>query len=205
MLDRLTRARRADKVYRLASLSDESLEAILLDFGVGVEDLDDVRDAAIKSSAVVSPEDAIRISFERDSFWPGRFNRETYGVYYAAAETGTCIEEVKHYQNSVMSGQSSARYYRFIAAHFEGAMVDLRGQEQEFPQLISQDKSGYPFCQDLADAARQTGLDAFYTRSARRSDGTCIPVFAQGSLQSPSLEGGVRYYWNGASVSHVEF
>ncbi|MBR0751730.1 RES family NAD+ phosphorylase [Bradyrhizobium jicamae] len=205
MLDQLGKAHRADKVLRLASLSDESLEAILLEFGVGIEDLEDVRDAAVRSSVVVNPNDAIRFSFVRERFWPGRFNREGYGVYYAALEGQTCIEEVKNYQNTSMTAQSSAKYYRFISAQFDGMTVDLRGQEGAHPQLTSTDKSGYPFCQSLADVARQTGIDAFYTYSARDAGGTCVPVFQRSALQNPSLGGGVRYYWNGASVSHIEF
>jgi hypothetical protein len=92
MLDQLERKRRTNQDSRLASVPQESLEAILLELGVGIEDLDEVRDAAVKNNVVVTPEDVVRFSFQRDHFWPGRFNRETYGVYYSALEPRTCIE-----------------------------------------------------------------------------------------------------------------
>jgi hypothetical protein len=205
MLDRLERERRTDQVSRLASLPYESLEAILLDLGIGIEDLDEVRDAAVKNNVVVTPEDVVRFSFQRDRFWPGRFNRETYGVYYAALEPQTCIEELRHHRKKSITAQSSAQYYRFIFARFDGFSVDLRGQEEVHPELISKDESGYPFCQDLADAARATGIDGFYTFSARQPSGTCVPVFSQGAVHAAALGGGVRFYWDGSAVAHIEF
>jgi hypothetical protein len=167
MLDGLNKASKTDTIARLASLPNESLEAILFDMGVGIEDLDEVRDAAVKNSVVVTPEDVVRSSFQRDRFWPGRFNRETYGVYYSALEAHTCIEEIRHHRKRSINAQSSAQYYRWILAQFDGLAVDLRGQEEAHPELISNDASGYPYCQGLADAARNDRIDGFYTLSER--------------------------------------
>ena len=173
--------------------------------GVGIEDLDDVRAAAVKSNVVVRPEDVLRFSFQRDRFWPGRFNQQTYGVYYSALEQRTSVEEVLHHRKKTMSAQSSAQYYRFISAQFDGLVVDLRGQEKAHPELISKDESGYPFCQGLADAARESGTNGFYTPSARHPDGTNVPVFTQDALSNPTLGDGVRFYWDGSTVAYVDF
>jgi hypothetical protein len=205
MLDQLERKRRTNQDSRLASVPQESLEAILLELGVGIEDLDEVRDAAVKNNVVVTPEDVVRFSFQRDHFWPGRFNRETYGVYYSALEPRTCIEELRYHRKNSIRAQSPAQYYRFIFAEFDGLSVDLRGQEEAHPELISKDESGYPFCQNLADAARAANIDGFYTSSARQQGGTCVPVFSQAALRTPAIGGGVRFYWNGSTVANIEF
>jgi hypothetical protein len=204
MLERYGRNERSDETVRLAAVPRESLEAILLELGIGIEDFADVRDAVIAAKIVVTPQDVIRNSFERNSFRAGRFNRDTYGVYYAALEPETCTAEITyHLLKDAADSGFSPRYYRFIGARFVGSAVDLCGSSEELSFLISKDEAGYPLCQLLADEARNTGVDAFYTSSARREGGTCVPVFVQAGIRNPVLLSGMRFYWDGQSiVSH---
>ena len=50
------------------------------------------------------------------------------------------------------------------------------------PDLVSSTTSGYPFCQSLANEAREIGVDGLHAPSARRPGGVCVPVFSEQAI-----------------------
>jgi hypothetical protein len=60
--------------------------------------------------------------------------------------------------------------------------------------LVSPTDAGYPFCQRLATAAIAQGVDAFYTRSARHQNGTCVPIFNSRSITNAQTLARFRFF-----------
>ena len=121
-------------------------------------------------------------------FREGRFGDGTIGVYYSAIEEDTCKKEVAFYLNEQIKDLNRDKYprtYHSIECHYEGATVDLRGKEKKYPNLVSNTKTGYPFCQDLARRAVERGIVGFLAPSARNPGGTCVPVFRRTALSDP--------------------
>ena len=81
----------------------------------------------------------------------------------------------------------SPRYFQMIKCNYDGATIDLRGKEQQHPDLTSRTNAGYPFCQALGLEAVGRGVDGFLAPSARREGGTCVPVFKRAALSEPRV------------------
>ena len=79
------------------------------------------------------------------------------------------------------------REYSLVECLFEGSTVDLRGQEKHDPDLISETESGYPFCQRLEQKAVNSGIEGFFTPSARHRHGVSVPIFNRDSIVEPQI------------------
>ena len=122
-------------------------------------------------------------------FSEGRFGDGTMGVYYSAIDEDTCRKEVAFHLLGQISGLKQdphPRTYDSIVCRYEGTTIDLRGKEHEFPELVSQTRRGYPFCQEIAREAVARGADGFFAPSARNPGGTCVPVFTREALFEPT-------------------
>jgi hypothetical protein len=204
LLNELPRRRRQDVLSRLASLPTARLEALLLDMNVNPADLDDVKEAVLGVESITTPADAIRYSFVRQDIREGRFNTTSLRVLYAALEPETCLAEIKYHSDDLRDagGPIGSRFYDLLEVDFVGEVIDLRGLEATYPALVSIDKSGYPFCQQLGTAANVMGLDALYAPSARSNGGTCTPVFTEASVTNPVRVRRFRLFWDGHAVAH---
>lgn len=105
----------------------------------------------------------------------------------------TCKCEVEyHVSHQIAENESEAisnpRYYHLIKCKFVGTTVDLRSQEIAHSELVSKTDSGYPFCQMLGLEAKELNIDGFFTLSARKTGGTCVPVFSRAALSETSME-----------------
>ncbi len=113
-----------------------------------------------------------------------------------ATEEITCERELEFHLEAELAEKGSPtlpylRFYNLIDCGYLGATVDLRGQEETCPDLVSETKPGYPFCQSLALEAVEYGVEGFLTASARNDGGTCVPVFARPALFGPTIRHGV--------------
>ena len=95
-----------------------------------------------------------------------------------------------------------SRSYSLISCNYSGVTADLCGQESTHPELISETKEGYPFCQKLGAQAIEREIDGFVTPSARNNGGTCLPVFARSSLSEPTVKLQVKLI---ISPTEIEF
>ncbi len=114
-----------------------------------------------------------------------RFSDGSFGVFYGALDVATCEAEVVHHGRSVFSRGDVVNYqvFRFSYAGRTADLVPLLGR---WPSLVSDD---YNFCNLLGAEAQRARLDGFLAPSARRRDGTCLPVFRGPALsQLPSTE-----------------
>jgi hypothetical protein len=192
---------RSAQVLRLVALPRERLETILTERGIAFDDLEDVKAALVGVGAVLTAEDAVAYTFSREVHLPQRFNTAEFPAFYSALGKDTCIAEVKYHLSALVS-TAFPRYYHFLEVAFNGTALVLCGHQGDHPELISASNSGYPFCQELAAAARQDGIDALYAPSARHSGGICVPVFHAHVLSSPQITGSLRFLLNETAFDH---
>ena len=161
-------------VLRLAAIPSRRLETMLLDRRIKLDSLEEILELLSPGDLVTSPEDVLEHAFRPQSthdihdtpFPRSRFSDGTLGIYYSATEERTCEDEIAFHLGS--SGPEGVpRYYSLITCKYEGQTVDLRRADEDHPELVSKDESGYSYCQNLAKWAVEQGRDAFLTPSAR--------------------------------------
>ncbi len=203
MLDPFQRETVSEQVSRLIALPTKPVEAILVARGIPLEDLDEVKAALASVGAVVTPRDAVRYTFTRNPILPQRYNTAQFPTFYTAQDHNTCIAEIKYH----MAGYIAAFeiwYYHFLEVAFSGDILNLVGHEVEYPDLVSASDAGYPFCQKLATAARDEGIEGLHAPSARRSGGVCVPIFFEKAISHPAISSTVRLSIAGTVIEHEE-
>ena len=195
MLEFLTPKKEQHTVVRLWAVSDANVER-LLNRGISPGSFPEIQGRLRKLKHVFEPTQLIDKVFEPSTnpkyptpFAKTRFTNGKKAVFYSALEDETSIEEIKYHQTR--SGEFSdlentphapPRYFRLYETDFNGTMLDLFTIHPDCPELTSADESGYTKCQQLAEEARSRSINGFLTPSARRSEGTCTPIFDRQSL-----------------------
>ncbi len=185
-----------ETVYRITSLPSEKL---LEERGANSESLDEIRNLLNSLGNPLTVDQIIDHTFqpkpkgdESNPFPVSRFSDGTFGVFYSAIEIPTCKREVEsHLADEIAENGSETlpytRYYQLIECNYSGTTVDLRGKEKVHSELVSSDKTGYHFCQQLGAEAKELELAGLLTRSARQAGGTCVPVFERVALSNPNI------------------
>ncbi|MCI5073199.1 RES family NAD+ phosphorylase [bacterium] len=125
----------------------------------------------------------------------GRFNTADFGVWYGALEAETSEIEALHwfYQHEKERlPQAKTDIHRdrkmFKAKIKTGKAIDLRTKKEiDQKQLIGEN---YGYTQNLAKVARASGVELFFTPSARNLGGNCTPIFKREAI----LEDQIIYY-----------
>ena len=106
-----------------------------------------------------------------------RFSDGAYSVFYRSLESETAKVEVCHSFRKYAGKPTSSRtaYYSRFSCRFDGSVKDLRPMHTAWPGLTHD--SDYSFCNDLGAESVASDLDGLLTPSARRPDGTNLPVF----------------------------
>ena len=115
----------------------------------------------------------------------GRFSDGSFPVFYSALEPETAEAEIQyHFAKSAgtPTGLRTAYYSRF-SCRFHGVVKDLRPKHADWPDLTH--SSDYQFCKILGKEAVILELDGLETPSARRSDGTNLPVLRRPAISNP--------------------
>ncbi len=182
------------EVFRLASISNETLRTLLLGMGIAPTSLEEIENLVnnVGKGITISAEDVVENSFNPSERTPPfqvtRFGDGTIGIFYSALEEETCKRECEfHLSNDNFETSNHPRFYSMIKCCFQGSTLDLRGCESKHPELVSDTDVGYPFCQELGKHAVQNGIKGFFTPSARLKRGTCVPVFFRTAVTEPQV------------------
>lgn len=178
-------------VIRLHALSDD-IDAIILEKGIRPESVPEIR-RSLRARGL--PFDADQIvdhvftprSGDGTSYRPGRFGDGTYAVFYSSLEEDTSIAEVGHHQANELKTSGGKHHFTIYGFSYSGQTVDLWSKQPSWPELTSDAHTS--FCRDLGKEAAKTGKDGFRTPSARKSDGTCVPVFNKSALSGTTKVG----------------
>ncbi|MEK6681605.1 MAG: RES family NAD+ phosphorylase [Nitrospirota bacterium] len=118
-----------------------------------------------------------------------RYSDGSIRVFYSALERETAEVEVKHHMRKYLTQHTTKPrtvYFLRFACDFSGYSKDLREKYNEWPWLTHD--TDLSMCHGIAREAVQEGLDGFLAPSARRNNGTCLPVFKRAAISNPERE-----------------
>lgn len=192
LLDEIPTVRNHRRIYRLANLSqdDEFLEELELD-ALGEREL---RELLVAAGYKTSLEELWDAPFrpKRRLIMATRYSDGSYPVFYSALDPATAKAEVAHWFSNFggrPQGQRSA-YYQHFTCLFEGKEKDLRDKRSEWPELVHD--SDYTFCNRIGAEAVRLELDGLVVPSARRENGSNLPVFKRCAIRDPKSQGLVK-------------
>ena len=136
---------------------------------------------------------------------PTRYSDGSWPVFYSALERETAEKEVAcYYVSGAIGDPSKGRiaYLSVFRCRFSGEARDLRPKREEWGELISPHTDN-PFCQSLGREAIEAAIDGFLAPSARRSDGTTVPVFSRDSLSHAHIDGDASFRFDTTTNKYI--
>lgn len=131
-----------------------------------------------------------------------RFSDGTYGVFYAAHERDTAVDETV-YHRARFFGRTAFRPFdadmRVYAVDVTGEFHDLR--DADLPDVYSPER--YDASRSLASRLRDAGSNGIVYRSVRRPQGRCIAVFRPKRLSRCRIDRHLTYHWDGTRINVV--
>lgn len=132
-----------------------------------------------------------------------RFTDGSYGVYYAALDLNTAIEETRFWQARQMADSNEPpfeRIMRVYQAHTNpiNSVVDVRKDK------AAHLPDSYAYSQSLGREFKDAGDYGVYYRSVRNSGGECIGAFRPKLLKRARQGKHLRYCWDGESIFHID-
>lgn len=114
-----------------------------------------------------------------------RFSDGSFSVFYSSLDPETAEAEVRHSFRKYAGKPTTSRtaYYSRFSCRFDGSIKDLKPLHKDWPDLTHD--SDYSFCNELGAEAMASGLDGLLTPSARRPNGTNLPVFRRQAISNP--------------------
>ena len=120
------------------------------------------------------------------SYPKSRFSDGSFPVGYFSLESETAEAEVRYWFYEKFAGKPSSgriAWYSRFNCDFQGHTKDLRPMQTMWPDLMH--GNDYTFCAHLGTEAVSGNLDGLLTPSARKPDGTNVPVFTRRALSNP--------------------
>lgn len=131
---------------------------------------------------------------------PGRFNDDTFGVFYAAREEPTAIAETRfHYARILRDAREGHVLFgaRVLLADIAAAPLDIRGRADSLPELYDPDPDRYGPAQRWAAEQRTHGADGVVYDSVRHAGGECIALFRSRLVTACRVGDRLAYEWDG--------
>ena len=122
-----------------------------------------------------------------------RFSDGSFGVFYSSLESETAEAEVRHWaprRSSARSPGQRTLWYLRLECDFDGNTKDLRLMQVEWPKLTHD--HDYELCNRLGAEAVAVILDGLLAPSARKKNGTNVPVFTRRAIDNPRENGWVE-------------
>jgi hypothetical protein len=128
--------------------------------------------------------------FRYTSPYPSRFRKANApGVWYGAFDQQTACAEVGYWRWRFVMDSEALREGELVSEHslfqarVSGRHIDLCSPPWDALAATWRHPRDYSACQDLADHAREQGLDWISYSSARQPEGLCAAVFAARALK----------------------
>ena len=138
-------------------------------------------------------------------FGPPSLTAESFGVYYAARDEATAIEEVKYHRTAFLEGMRAPAQdldFEVLKAPVKGAhFYDLRDRQRDFPDVYS--PTAYSASQKLGVELRSRDADGIAYDSVRREGGECVAVFRPRCVGPARPVKQLIFRWDGAAITAV--
>lgn len=131
-----------------------------------------------------------------------RFSSGDYGVFYAALEVETAIEESKCGQVRFLSATAEPPFemtMRAYATQVALPLLDIRGPAYDY----CHGPNDWPAAQKFGRKARAADENGLWYRSVRNPGGECIAGFRPLSVEPVTQAKHYRFAWDGTSITHV--
>lgn len=133
--------------------------------------------------------EAIDYPFTSDTTVASRYGDGTVRVWYGALDEATCLAETCWHQLRQLQAVegiagSVTRYRAVYQVRARGLFLELRGKEEEHPELVDDD---YAATQAVGKHAAAQGLPGVLYPSARWPGGSSLAVFRSEPLSDPVL------------------
>lgn len=189
MIEHINRELLGSITFRYASQKDN--KKVLQEMGMEPENVEEMLVFLRDRNKTDSLESLLDKPFEPKSQLdpePTRFSDGAIRVFYSALEPETAQAEVSAWYVKFAlnnAGEDRIAYYQRFSCDFQGTVKDLRPHLAAIPCLIQDKATGYPDCNRIGTEAATEGLDGLLTPSARKPEGTCLPVFRREALSNP--------------------
>lgn len=133
-----------------------------------------------------------------------RFSDGTYGVFYAADQTETAIEETKHHRARFLGYTNEPPMefdMRVLRAELESELHDLTQAKAHQPEIYSLDD--YRHAQGIGKDLRDKGSAGLSYQSVRHADGLCFAIFRPTALGDCIQTQHLCYVWDGKAIVRV--
>jgi len=127
-------------------------------------------------------------SFDPSNWQATRYgDARRFGVWYGAAEAETTVYETVYHWHRFLTDsyatedRSIAGERRLFDVRCDALLIDLRGREAAYPDLVS--RASYAFTQSLGNFLVEQGANGLLARSAR-CDGVNAAIFRRGRLSN---------------------
>lgn len=187
MLEQISRVESHRQLFRLASIPED--QQFLAELGLDAQARDELTELLAETGAVAPMNELLDGPFrQRRKASPSRFSDGSFPVLYTSLEAATAEAEVAHWLPSRVGNPSTPRvvYYSLFTCAFEGSEIDLRPKVKDWPDLVHD--SDYSLCNLIGAEARSLEIDGLITWSARRENGTNVPVFSRKAVSQPNPE-----------------
>lgn len=138
-------------------------------------------------------------------FGPPALTAQSFGVYYAARDEATAIEEVKHHRVLFLHATLAPPQdldFEVLKAPVKGAhFFDLRDRQRDFPSVYS--PTDYSASQKLGIELRSRDADGIAYDSVRREGGECVAVFRPRCVGPARSMKQLIFRWDGAAITAV--
>jgi hypothetical protein len=194
LFDRVADAEDFDALYALEALTNDRVR----------EEIGDI--------ALVPPADRvfgagsgpIMAAFTHVNPNGSRFSDGQWGVFYAASERRTAVEETKyHHARFLAATQEPACHLsmRLYHVRIDAELHDLRGARGELGRAL--DPDSYAASQALARELRAAGSHGIAYDSVRHAGGECVGLFRPRGAKACVHAAYLLYAWDGERFSDV--
>ena len=200
MLEELPTTEDVASVFRYQNLAKD-VDA-LLRMGFDREYIEEMLVFLEEEGTLSHPEEVLDMPFrpkpqlEAGKNYGTRFSDGGIRVFYSSLEPDTAEKEVFFwYAKPAIGDKSKDRtvFYERVECRYEGSTKDLRRKAKEWGFLVQDGDEAYDRCQGLARDAVSSGIDGFFTPTARAPSGTNVPVFSRAALSDAKIDGHISF------------
>jgi hypothetical protein len=133
-----------------------------------------------------------------------RFTDGSFGVFYAANDLKTAIEETKYHRIRFMRATHQGPMHldqRVYVVDLKAELHDLRGLREAYPLVYLPDN--YSAGQHLASDLRAAGSHGIAYDSVRMAGGECVAIFRPRVLSNCRQERHLSCVWDGRTIDNV--
>lgn len=188
--DKTDRLNKLEQVFHTASghINDDQTNRNFVKRDFPIEDFALIKNSIRSIGGALTPNEILQEKFVPKYHYPtpfpiGRFTNGYFPAFYTSLEPETSVAEVTYHQSKIVNRDGKRRTFLIIECTFAGDVANLVGQQIAHAELVSQDESGYPFCQKIAETFREF-VSGLRSTSARRLDGINVPVFLASAISN---------------------